>query len=186
MQGNITPKLANLNGKKLKKNKINNLNFSWAKNAAEWREAAEFFARVISENTAYVSHGEIQTGLSPDGVSWVPDLGDQFLRELGEFDQSRGVLIVKDEAGHLVAAANITWDKTFATIQDMAVDPVMRSSGIGATMMEQIEDAANARDMKWLFLESGKNNQNAHRFFERHGLVEISHVFAKRLDKLEK
>jgi hypothetical protein len=43
--------------------------FAWAPSATEWCDAAEFFARVMSADPAYISHGEIQAGLSPDGLS---------------------------------------------------------------------------------------------------------------------
>src|SRR6266852_463052 len=109
--------------------------FAWARSATEWRDAAEFFARVISADPAYTSHGEIQTGLSPDGLTWTPDLANRFLNELGDFDDSRSLLIARDTAGKMIAAANVTWEKEapeapFGTLQDMAVDPCLRSSGL--------------------------------------------------------
>ena len=95
----------------------------WAANKAEWAEAAQFFARVIAADTSYISHGEMQTGLSPDGKTWAPDLEQRFLAELGSFDGTRGLAIVRDASGKIVAAANVTWsfetaDAPFATLQD--------------------------------------------------------------------
>ncbi len=48
-------------------------------------------------------------------------------------------------------------------------------------MVAEVERAAQRRDMDWIFLESGKGNVRAHRFFERHNFHEVSHVFARRL-----
>jgi ribosomal protein S18 acetylase RimI-like enzyme len=94
-------------------------------------------------------------------------------------------LLTWHEDGALAAAAIVRWTVTprvsFATIEDMAVDPAVRSSGLGAAMMTAIEDEARAHAMRWLFLESGKDNHRAHGFFERHGFHTVSHVFARKL-----
>lgn len=160
--------------------------FGWAKTDTEWREVAAFFVDVIAADPSYISHGEIQTALSLDGVSWAPDLAERFRAEIGDASPDRGLLAGRDAAGRIVAAASVTWsedheDAPFATIQDMAVASELRSSGVGSKMLVLIEAEALKRGMKWLFLESGKRNERAHKFFERHGLKEISHVFAKRL-----
>ena len=81
----------------------------WAASKAEWAEAAQFFARVIAADASYISYGEMQTGLSPDGRTWAPDLEQRFLAELGSFDGTRGLAIMRDASGKIVAAANITW-----------------------------------------------------------------------------
>jgi GNAT superfamily N-acetyltransferase len=161
--------------------------FAWAQSQEEWAQAAEFFARIISADPAYISHGEIQTGLSLDGKTWAPDLARRFLDELGAFDDSRSLALARDSQGRITAAANVSWSREtpevpFATLQDMAVEPALRGAGIGAAMMAFIEAEARRRGMKWLFLESGKDNAAAHAFFERCGLNEVSHVFAKRFD----
>ena len=161
--------------------------FAWAQSHEEWSQAAEFFARVIAADPAYISHGEIQTGLSLDGKTWAPDLAQRFLNELGAYDDSRSLALARDGKGSITAAANVSWsvetpEVPFATLQDMAVEPALRSSGIGAALMAFVEGEARARGMRWLFLESGKNNARAHAFFERFGLHEVSHVFAKRFD----
>jgi ribosomal protein S18 acetylase RimI-like enzyme len=158
---------------------------AWAASAEERAAAARFFARVIPADPAYISHGEIQAGLSPDGKTWAPDLERRFLEEIGGADPARGIAIMRDAAGAVVAAASVTWslDGTgarFATLQDLAVEPALRSAGLGAAMLAFVEDEARRRGAQWLFLESGRNNRRAHAFFERHGFGEVSHVFAKR------
>ncbi len=100
----------------------------WATSKAEWAEAAKFFARVISKDSAYISHGEIQTGLSLDGKTWAPNLEERFLAELGAIDETRGLVLLRDAEGEIVAAANVTWSfetpgAPFATLQDLAVEP---------------------------------------------------------------
>jgi ribosomal protein S18 acetylase RimI-like enzyme len=160
---------------------------AWAANKQEWAEAARFFVRVIAPDPDYISHGEIQGGLSLDGKTWAPDLERRFLDELGELDDARAVAIVREADGAIVAAAYVTWsfevlDAPFATLQDLAVEPALRSAGLGAKVLAFVEDEVRRRGAKWLFLESGKNNRRAHAFFERYGFGEVSHVFAKRYD----
>jgi GNAT superfamily N-acetyltransferase len=157
---------------------------AWARSYEQWAEAAKFFARLLKDDPAYISHGEIQTGLSLDGKTWAPNLEERFLAELGEFSEDRGIALVRNSKGEIVAAANVTWsfempESAFATLQDMAVEPALRSAGIGALLLEFVEHEAVRRGAKRIFLESGKNNRRAHAFFEREGFAEVSHVFMK-------
>jgi GNAT superfamily N-acetyltransferase len=159
----------------------------WATSKQEWAVVARFFARVIGSDPAYISHGEIQSALSLDGKTWAPDLERRFLEELGDFDEARGIAIMRDANGAVVSAANVTWsfevaEAPFATLHDMAVEPALRSAGLGARLLAFVETEARMRGVKWVFLESGKHNQRAHEFFGRHGFGEISHVFVKRFD----
>jgi ribosomal protein S18 acetylase RimI-like enzyme len=158
----------------------------WEQGAAAWAEAARFFARVISADPGYISHGEIQTGLSADGKTWVPDLESRFLVEAAADQNGRSLAVARDARNAIVAAGAVRWnfeteDARFATLQDLAVEPALRSQGLGARMVEFVEREVRARNCAWLFLESGKDNRRAHEFFERAGFHEVSHVFAKRL-----
>jgi ribosomal protein S18 acetylase RimI-like enzyme len=163
----------------------------WEEGAAAWSEAARFFARVIVLDPAYISHGEIQTGLSLDGTTWIADLEARFLAEaIGEEARSpeRSLAVARNDAtgGAIVAAAAVSWnfdtpDAPYAVLQDAAVEPTLRSRGIGVDLVAFVEREALARGARWLFLESGKDNVRAHNFFKRAGFHEVSHVFAKRL-----
>jgi ribosomal protein S18 acetylase RimI-like enzyme len=162
----------------------------WEKGAAAWREAAQFFARVIALDPAYISHGEIQAGLSLDGKTWIADLEARFLSEATAEDPGSpgwSLAVARDgEHDAIVGAAAVSWDfdtpdAPFAVLQDLAVEPSLRSRGLGAELAAFIEREAKIRGARWLFLESGKDNRRAHHFFERAGFYEVSHVFAKRL-----
>jgi ribosomal protein S18 acetylase RimI-like enzyme len=157
---------------------------SWAATTEEWAEAAHFFARILAADPEYISHGEIQEGLSPDGKSWAPDLEEGFLAGLGSFGDYRGIAILRDEGGKIAAAASVTWPlesagAPYATLQDMAVEPALRSQRLGARLLQFVEAEAARRGAMWIFLESGKNNRRAHSFFERQGFGEVSRVFMK-------
>lgn len=160
----------------------------WEEGPAAWADAARFFARVISADPGYISHGEIQTGLSTDGKTWSPDLEARFLAEARSDQSGRSLAVARDANNAIVAAAAVSWNfdteaARFATLQDLAVEPSLRSQGLGARMVEFVEHEARARRAAWLFLESGKDNRRAHEFFGRAGFREVSHVFAKRLAK---
>jgi len=159
--------------------------FDWEDGDAAWADASRFFARTISGSPEYISHGEIQTGLSLDGKHWIPDLEAKFLAEAATDDEPRSLAVARDPAGLIVGAAAISWsfdiaEAPFATLQDMSVDPALRSHGLGAELLAFVEAEVWKRGAKWLFLESGRENVRAHHFFERTGFHEISHVFAKR------
>lgn len=165
----------------------------WEEAPAAWAEAARFFARVISADPAYISHGEIQTGLSLDGKTWVADLEARFLDEAtsehagaAAGSPKRSLAVARAADGSIVGAAAVSWsfetaDAPFAVLEDLAVEPALRSKGLGAEMVSFVEREVRARGARWLFLESGKDNRRAHAFFERAGFHEVSHVFAKRL-----
>jgi len=159
---------------------------AWTREAGDLEKAAHFFSRTITGDDAYISHGEIQQALSLDGVTWARDLEARFLKDMREFDADQHLLLCRDAAEAIIAAAIVSWDTSepdapFGTLEDLAVAPAHRSTGLGARMTALVEAEARERKMKWLFLESGKNNVRAHAFFERHGFKEISHVFAKKL-----
>jgi GNAT superfamily N-acetyltransferase len=165
---------------------VTEYSIAWEEGA--WTDAARFFARVISADPGYISHGEIQTGLSLDGKTWIAGLEARFLSEATSDQSGRSLAVARDVENTIVAAAAVSWnfeteDARFATLQDLAVEPSLRSKGLGARMVEFVEREVRARNAVWLFLESGKHNRRAHEFFERAGFQEISHVFAKRLAK---
>lgn len=148
------------------------------------RDAARFLARVVRLDTAYISHGEIQQALSPDGIHWASDLEDRFLDAAADMDDSRSVLTAR--AGTtILGAAIVHWsldsEARFATLEDIAVEPGGRSTGVGQQMFEVIEAEARRRGAHWVFLESGLHNERAHGFFERAGFHPVSKVFSKRL-----
>lgn len=159
------------------------IEYRWAR-TDELPSIAAFFSRIVALDASYVSHGEIQTGLSLDGKSWVADLDTRMAEDLAALGDDRSVAVAIGHEG-LVGAVIILWEVTprvsFMVIEDLAVDPAQRSSGVGADLVRLAETEGAARGMKWAFLESGLHNDGAHRFFERHGFHAMSKVFSKRL-----
>jgi ribosomal protein S18 acetylase RimI-like enzyme len=158
---------------------------AWDKSTQTLPEAARFAAAIISAHDGYISHGEIQTGLSPDGKSWADNVDALFDDDFQDFGDDRDLLVARSPEGRIIGIAIVAWEqstrRSFAVLEDMAVDPTVRSSGLGHALITEIENAVRARNVDWIFLESGKNNLRAHGFFERNGFAEISHVFGKKL-----
>lgn len=159
------------------------ITYEWDKSAATAIAAADFAARIIGSDTRYISHGEIQTGLSPDGKQWAEGLDSLYRNDFLELGVERDLLVVKDVTGTIVGIAIVAWEQSerrgFAILEDMVVAIEMRSLGIGERLLEEVEARMKERGLEWLFLESGLQNHGAHRFFERHGFSTLSHVFAK-------
>ena len=162
------------------------IHLAWDKSSAATAEAAAFAARVIGGDTAYISHGEIQTGLSRDTENWSPELGDLYAEDFTDLGSDRDLLLARDRGGAMVGIAVLAWEETprrrFAVLEDMAVAPEQRSHGIGALLIDAVQNRVKERGVEWLFLESGVRNDRAHAFFERCGFIMTSHVFARRLE----
>ncbi len=161
--------------------------YAWDKSPETAKHAAEFAGQFIAQHSSYISHGEIQTGLSDDGETWVHDLSERYAEDFTDLGEDRDLLVARLPHGPIVGFAIVAWEETarrrFAVLEDMAVQPDMRSAGVGAGLLSMVDKAVAQRGVDWLFLESGRNNVRAHGFFERHGFKEISHVFAKKLTK---
>lgn len=140
---------------------------------------------MIARDTAYISHGEIQTGLADSPTEWVADLAARFAEDFAAFGDDRDLLVARDTSGSIVGVAIVAWEasarRRFAVLEDMAVDPERRSAGAGRVMLREIEREAAKRKNDWIFLESGLRNTRAHGFFEREGFEKLSEVFGKRL-----
>jgi GNAT superfamily N-acetyltransferase len=155
---------------------------------ARLRAFGRWMAERIVTDPRYISHGELQAGLSLDGLTWRTDLAERFETELLELtspDAPREAFEALADDGARVAGAIVLWVPNDATphavLEDLTVDPARRSDWIGAAFLAWLERQATLKGARWLFLESGIRNDGAHRFFERHGFAPISRVFAKKL-----
>jgi GNAT superfamily N-acetyltransferase len=83
-----------------------------------------------------------------------------------------------------VSAAEYLETGAFAVINGLVVDRAARSSGIGKLLLERAEAWAIERGLPAIRLWSTTSRDRAHRFYERHGYVNIKTQFAfiKSLD----
>lgn len=61
--------------------------------------------------------------------------------------------------------------RPFVEIAEFLVSPDARSKGIGAALLERIEDTARANGIAILKLSSQTFRERAHAFYERHGFI---------------
>ena len=64
-----------------------------------------------------------------------------------------------------------------AAIEELAVDPEMRSRGIGSRLLVAAKDWARERGASHLKLDSALTRTDAHRFYEREGLIGRSYSY---------
>src|SRR3546814_13982347 len=81
----------------------------WDRSPATAEAVARFFARTIGGDARYISHGEIQGGLSDDGVTWCSDLEGRFVEDLRDLGDETGLLAARATDGRLVGAATVEW-----------------------------------------------------------------------------
>ena len=67
-------------------------------------------------------------------------------------------------------------------VEDLAVDPELRSQGVGHDLLTAARFWAREHGATHLELDSGAARTDAHRFYEREGAVWPSKSFAYRLD----
>ena len=148
-------------------------------------EVAEFVSHAIVGDPKYISHGEIQCGLSRDGVTWADNLPALMQEDIHAPDGDQRVAVARDDAGTLVGAAIVVTVQnaraSYIVIEDVVVSPNARSGGVGKALIAFIEDDARSRGAEWAFLESGLHNDRAHHFFERLSYKPLSKVFGKAL-----
>ncbi|HEY7552618.1 MAG TPA: GNAT family N-acetyltransferase [Hyphomicrobiaceae bacterium] len=162
----------------------------WATDPAEILALGAFFARNAVTLPDYISHGEVQFGLSRDGATWdvrAPDLVAAYFAQIADGQQSAKVVGAWLGNGRPVAVAVVDRIEReglrYAVLCDILVEKDRRHAGLGERMVRLIEADMRAQRVDWIFLESGVRNARAHRFFGRLEYREVSRVFAKRLSR---
>jgi GNAT superfamily N-acetyltransferase len=111
---------------------------------------------------------------APPGVrpaDWSPDVAIRRLEAVIADDRS--VVLVADENETLVGFATVYLDIVSvrfgqrAWVEDLAVAPNRRSTGIGKALLDAAKSWARDQGAARLELESGSGRVDAHRFYER-------------------
>lgn len=153
---------------------------------------ADLFYAHLSENVEYISHGEMQMGIGHlvfNGEEYVPQL-DADTRHLWfvyieEHMTAEGMAVYKaeDSTGALLGFCVMETDSDggapFGVLCDILVNAEARGQGVGSRLFSAAEDWFKSRNLKDVYLESGKNNHNAHNFFIRRGFMKVSEVYYK-------
>jgi GNAT superfamily N-acetyltransferase len=104
-------------------------------------------------------------------ADWSPEIAAD--RVEAAIADDRAVVIVADDNGTLVGFATVYLDIVSvrfgqrARVEDLAVAPHRRSSGIGKALLDAAKTWAHDRGAARLELESGPARVDAHRFYER-------------------
>lgn len=154
-------------------------------------ELADIFIHHIDTNEEYISHGELQMGVgavvkNTDGTISVrtADNGrEMWLKYITEKIEAKNLAIVykalKDNeiVGFCVADIEEDGAAPFGMVCDVLVKEKARSWGIGGRLLQKAIDWLKSKGISDIYLESGKNNHDAHRFFEKRGFVKMSEIF---------
>jgi GNAT superfamily N-acetyltransferase len=168
---------------------------AWCGDPLRARELADFFAGNVAAAPEYISHSELQGPRAVSPKTWRPGLSEILRREIeprlaatqqrhpGSVSQP---VAVAENDGKLVAVSLVTFAGNapvvpFAIVEDLVVDSTQRNHGVGKAVMQWVAAEARSRNIHRLFLESGRSNERAHRFFEREGFRTCSIVMMKEI-----
>ena len=88
--------------------------------------------------------------------------------------------------GHVVAVAgfhfrkNLAWGK-YLYVEDLVSDEKQRSTGLGKMLLDWLHDVAKKNSCDQLHLDSGFQRKDAHRFYEREGMMFVSQHYVSVL-----
>lgn len=108
---------------------------------------------------------------------------DRFLAE-GHRQGLRCIVALDPEGG----VAGLALYRIFSTsrgrivfLDDLVTRPEVRSHGVGAALLEEVEVRGRRAGCERIELDSGTANKDAHRFYERHGMSTMALHFGKDL-----
>lgn len=152
---------------------------------------ADFFIGHITAHPEYISHGEIQMGVGEgeivDGVLVArpaPDAREKWMKYILMHIEDHSVAevwkVVSDDGslqGFCVADIEEDGDVPFGMVCDILVKEEYRGHGAGEALLQTAISWLRSRGVKDIYLESGKNNHSAHRFFEKRGFSHVSEIY---------
>ncbi len=112
---------------------------------------------------------------------------DPFLSQVRHQEKAGYRLAFGEESSGVVAVAgfrigeNLSWGR-FLYIDDLVVLPSVRSKGYGAALLSWLKDYAAQAGCRQFHLDSGMQRLDAHRFYEREGMVKTGFHFALNLE----
>jgi len=162
---------------------------------ADKNSDADALARLFSDNltSSYISHSELQGRRAIRPGEWANDIEAVLRREIAERLREplegfppdagwRGVIEAR-EANGLVGIAFVTLSRganvPFGVVEDVVVAKNLRDKGRGEAIMRWIIASFARSGVTRVFLESGIDNDRAHRLFERLGFKTVSIVMMR-------
>ena len=151
---------------------------------------ADIFMNHITAHPEYISHGEMQMGVGEgevvEGVIKAKPAKDGRLKwmqyilrhiEDESFAEVWKAVDGDEIVGFAVADIEEDGDVPFGVVCDVLVKEGYRGHGTGAGLLSTAVSWLKSHGIKDIYLESGKNNHAAHRFFEKRGFTHISEIY---------
>ena len=160
-------------------------------NLADAPVLADIFLGHIAAHTEYISHGEIQMGVGVGSVvdgalvaQPAPDAREKWIKYITVHLTTPSLAqvwkVLADDGsimGFCVADIEEDGDEPFGMVADVLVLPSFRGHGAGEALLNTAIAWLKSRGVKDIYLESGKNNHSAHRFFEKRGFCHVSEIY---------
>lgn len=171
---------------------FSSLDIAWCHDPAQAQAIVDLFLRQLSPR--YISHGELQGQRAVTPGEWRGDLPEVLLAQVRNAlaQPARGATLLiatAHNAGSLAGIAFVSIDEAkvaarpFATLDDLVVDAPFQRHGTGRALFDWVCAELRLRGIARLFLESGIDNQDAHRFFEARGCTPVSVTMLKELER---
>ncbi|MBO5596860.1 MAG: GNAT family N-acetyltransferase [Bacteroidales bacterium] len=157
---------------------------------ADAETLANLFLSHIDAHREYISHGEIQMGV---GVGRMvnnlleaepsPEAREKWIKYIEAMLADNSVAAVwkavegDEMVGMAVADIEDAGDAPFGMVCDVLVKEDYRGHGTGGTLLQTAIDWLRSKGVKDIYLESGKNNHAAHKFFEKRGFAHVSEIY---------
>ncbi len=163
------------------------MKIEWCRDKERVHALISFFIENV--DPSYISHGEIQAGRALDVNTWSPALPRILRKEFDshfETDRVAGdecKVAVASAAGEisalLIVKIQTVGKERFSVLSDFIVKRDSRGQGIGRAVFSWLLEEMKKAGIVRMFLESGKNNEKAHRFFRSQGFAPCSIVMLK-------
>ena len=142
----------------------------------------EMFMEMLQAQQSYISHGEIQMGLSYDGQTLAPDAKEKWQHYLDRHSSSnKSFIYVLEDAekivGFTIFGIEDDYDKEYGVIYDILVSDEYRGTGASSKLFQQAMDTLKINNLTDCYLESGVENHRAHSFFEKKGFKHVSNIY---------
>lgn len=145
----------------------------------------------ITAHPEYISHGEIQMGVGVGAIvdgalvaRTAPDAREKWMKYILMHIEDSSIAevwkLVSDDGalqGFCVADIESDGDAPFGMVCDVLVREEFRGHGAGEALLQTAIAWLRSRGIQDIYLESGKNNHAAHRFFEKRGFTHISEIY---------
>lgn len=152
---------------------------------------ANLFIGHITAHPEYISHGEIQMGVGEGFVQDgcfitrpAPDAREKWMRYiLSHMEDDSFARVWKAEApdgslvGFCVADIEEDGDAPFGMVCDVLVQSGCRGGGVGNALLQTAIGWLRSQGVSGIYLESGRHNEAAHRFFEKRGFIHLSEIY---------